>query len=96
MKTFAAASACALALLVAGTATAQNYRISFGDLDLGSAEGAAQFDRRVSRAARAACNGLTALDAVECTYKFRAQARNLLPESRRDEYARGRQDRASL
>ncbi len=93
MKTFAAASACALALLVAGTASAEDYRIPFGDLDLGSAQGAAQFDRRVARAARAACDGRSPLAEFRCEARVRADIVGLLPYARRDDYARARHGR---
>ncbi len=96
MKTFAAVSACALTLLIAGTASAAEYRIPFGDLDLSSPQGAAQFDRRVSRASRIACNGGTALEQARCMGQFRADARGGLPAQRRDDYARGRSDRSTL
>ncbi len=96
MKAFVAASACALALLVAGTASAEDYRIAFGDLDLGTPQGATQFDRRVNRAARGACNAGSPLDQARCTVLFRSEARSRLPDAHRDAYARARADRATL
>lgn len=91
--TFVAATAVAVALFAAGTASAQDLRIAFGDLDLASPEGAAQFDRRVTRAARRACDGGSPLATAACMVRFRAEAQTLLPEVRRDEYARGRAGR---
>lgn len=91
--TLVAATAVAMALFTAGTASAQDVRISFGDLDLASSEGAAQFDRRVNRASRRACNGGSPLATAACVARFRTEAQTLLPEVRRDEYARGRAGR---
>lgn len=96
MKTFAAVSACALTLLIAGTASAADYRVPFGDLDLASPQGAARFDRRVAQMARSACNGGSALHQARCVAQFRADARSGLPTDRRDDYARGRSDRPML
>lgn len=88
MKTLAIAFA-ALALS-AGAASAQDYRIAFGDLDLGSVSGAATFDARVNSAARRACNGGTPLAEQQCRARFQAEAMRLLPSVRRDDYARAR------
>lgn len=90
MNRFAAASAAlALAVLSAGAASAQS-RIAFGDLDLGTAAGAAQFDRRVDRAARAVCGGGASLSEARCTSRFRAEATSRLPQADRSDYARAR------
>lgn len=90
MHRFAAAStALAVAVLSAGAASAQS-RIAYGDLNLGSAAGAAQFDRRVDRAARAVCGGRSSLSEATCTRQFRAEATRRLPQSDRTDYARAR------
>lgn len=88
MKTFAFALA-ALALS-AGAASAQDYRIAFGDLDLGSVAGADAFDARVNTAARRACRSGAPLSDYQCRVRFRAEAMRLLPGIRRDDYARAR------
>jgi UrcA family protein len=88
MKTFAIAFA-ALALM-AGAASAQDYRIPFGDLDMGSIEGANTFDARVADAARRACRRGSPLEQHQCRTRFRSEAVNLLPGARRDDYARAR------
>ncbi len=88
MKIFAIAFA-ALALS-AGATSAQDYRISFGDLDLGSVSGADAFDARVDDAARRACRGAAPLASHQCRIRFRAEAMRLLPSVRRDDYARAR------
>jgi UrcA family protein len=93
MKTLAAASALAVALATAGVASAQDYRVRFGDLDLGSPEGAAQYDRRVNRASRRACDGVDPLSSAQCRVRFRAAALELLPEARQADYARARGSR---
>jgi UrcA family protein len=88
MKTLAIAFA-ALALS-AGAASAQDYRIAFGDLDLASASGADAFDARVNRAARRACRTSAPLADHQCRGRFREEAMRLLPGVRRDDYARAR------
>lgn len=92
MKTLAAATALAVALLsaAAGTASAEDYRVRFGDLDLSSPQGAAQYDRRVNRASRSACAGTDPMSFAQCRIRFRAAALELLPASRQAEYARAR------
>jgi UrcA family protein len=88
MKTFAIAFA-ALALS-AGAASAQDYRIVIGDLDLGSVSGADAFDARIDDAARRACRGGGPLAEHQCRRRFRAEAMRMLPGVRRDDYARAR------
>lgn len=88
MKTLAFALA-ALALS-AGAASAQDYRIAFGDLDLGSVAGADAFDARINVAARRACRGTAPLAEHQCRARFRAEAMTLLPSIRREDYARAR------
>lgn len=88
MKTLAiAVSALALS---AGAASAQDYRIALGDLDLGSIQGAAAFDARVASVSRRACRAGSPLDQHQCRARFRAEAMSLLPAARRDDYARVR------
>lgn len=90
MHRFAIAALSAALLVSAGAASAQDYRIPFSDLDLGSLEGAAAFDARVNDAAGRACRlGAPLLDA-RCRTRFRAEAMRQLPAARRDDYARAR------
>ncbi|WP_298159314.1 UrcA family protein [Brevundimonas sp.] len=89
----AVTAAMAVAVLSAGAASASDYRVGFGDLDLATSEGAARFDRRVGRAARAACQTGSPLLEVRCRARFRSEAMRLLPDGRREDYARARGDR---
>lgn len=90
MNRFAAASAAlAVAVLSAGAAAADS-RIVYGDLDLASPAGAAQFDRRVDRTARSVCSGRAALSEARCIRRFRAEATARLPRDHRADYARAR------
>lgn len=94
MIRFAAATAAiSVAVLSAGVASASEYRVAFGDLDLASREGAARFDLRVGRAARAACVSGSPLVDARCRSDFRAEATRLLPDGQRADYARARGDR---
>lgn len=94
MKTLAAASALAVALLsAAGAASAQDYRVRFGDLNLASPEGAARYDRRVNRASRSACAGSDPISFAQCRARFREAALDLLPAARHADYARARGSR---
>ncbi|HYC73651.1 UrcA family protein [Brevundimonas sp.] len=83
----------AASLLYAAPAVAQEtQRIPFGDLDLSSPPGATAFDRRVRDAGRQACreaNGPTLVD-LGCLRRFRRDALQALPGSRRHDYARSR------
>lgn len=93
MKTFvmkSVAVASAILAVSAGVASAQDHRIAFGDLDMGSVQGADAFDARVGAAARRACRGGGPLADLRCRSRFRAEALRLLPTVRRDDYARAR------
>ena len=89
----AASAALAVAVLSAGAASAQNYRIAFGDLDLGSTEGAVRFDQRVDRVARTVCTVDTPLADAQCVRRFRVAAMRQLPEASREDYARAHNGR---
>lgn len=91
MKTLALAAL--VALTCAGAAVAQDYPVAYGDLDLGTVEGARRFDQRVNDAARQACRLGAPLPDAQCMGRFRVEARRLLPESRRQDYARARSSR---
>lgn len=84
-----AAASIALAVL-ASPAAASDHRIAFGDLDLGSPEGVARFDRRLDRAARSACATGSRHAERLCLTDFRAAALDGLPSALLREYARGR------
>ncbi len=90
MIRFAASAALAVTLLSAGAASAADYRVAYGDLDLGSSAGAARFDLRVGRASRAACASGARLADARCRVAFRAETMRLLPEAHREDYARAR------
>ena len=72
---------------------AQDYRIAYGDLNIGSVDGAAQLDRRITRAARNVCNGMGAMASMQCVARFRSEAMRGLPETSRQDYARSRGNR---
>lgn len=90
MKAFAAATAVAVTLVAAGAASAQDVRVAYGDLDLASPAGAQQFDRRVNRAVRIACQGGSLRETAQCAATLRAEIQSLLPSVRREEYTRAR------
>ena len=90
MQKFALAAVSAALLFSAGAAAAQDQRIPFGDLDLGSVEGAATFDARVNEAANRVCRVGAPMPDAQCRARFRVEAMRLLPAVRRDDYARAR------
>lgn len=93
-RTLLASVAVAAAVLSAGAASAADYRVAFGDLDLSTAQGAARFDLRVRSQARSACLGDTPLAQARCRTAFREEAMARLPDLHRRDYARGRGDQA--
>lgn len=93
MIRLAATAAIAAVLLSAGTASASDYRISIGDLDLSTPQGAAAFDLRVRRAGLALCVAGSSLDQAHCRRGVRIEAQGLLPVATREDYARARADR---
>lgn len=90
MHKFALAAVSAALLLSAGAAAAQDQRIPFGDLDLGSVDGAAAFDARVNDAANRVCRLGAPRPNAQCRARFRVEAMRQLPTVRRDDYARAR------
>lgn len=102
MRAFASLSVLVLGLsLTAGAASAQDsaHRVRIDDLDLATTRGAAHFDARVQRSARAACSGRSLLEAARCRNILIRQFQDALPAARRDDYARarpGRQVRAEV
>ncbi len=94
MKTFASLAAV-LALAAAGSASAQEARIAWGDLDLSSAAGADAFDARVEAAARNLCRkatkpGSRISDRAFCRAAVQAEAVRLLPGRVQVDYALSR------
>ncbi|KQY68065.1 MULTISPECIES: UrcA family protein [unclassified Brevundimonas] len=90
-----ASLAAVLALAAAGSASAQEARIAWGDLDLSSAAGANTFDARVEAAARTLCRGARKpgsriSDRAFCRAAVQAEAVRLLPGRAQVEYALSR------
>ena len=88
-----ASAALAAAILSAGAASAAEWRVPIGDLNLSTPQGAATLDRRITGAAHGACNSGGALDQARCRVLFRREAMDNLPLSLRDDYARARSSR---
>lgn len=94
MKILASLAAVA-ALAVAGSASAQEARIAWGDLDLSTAAGANMFDARVQAATRSLCRGARApgsliSDRAFCRAAAQAEAVRRLPAPVQVDYARAR------
>lgn len=85
-------SLAAIAGMVAISATPAHaqtgQRITFGDLDLSTRQGAAVFDQRVREAARTECRPPPpGLIDLTCLHRFRRNALEALPASARSAYA---------
>lgn len=84
IKTTLAAAALALSAPAFAAETDLGTAVVFGDLDLGSAEGAAQLERRIRRAAAQTCGyrGITSLDEQAdinaCRKEFVSEANSKL------------------
>lgn len=89
----AATAAVAVTLLAAGAASASDYRVAVGDLDLSSPQDAATFDRRIQGVANTACVSGTSMDQLRCRVAFRREVLSQLSDARRDDYARARNER---
>lgn len=94
MKTLASLAAV-LVLAAAGSASAQEARIAWSDLDLSSAAGAEAFDARVEAAARKLCRnartpGRLVNDRAWCRAAVKAEAVRLLPGRAQVDYALSR------
>lgn len=94
MKTLASLAAVA-ALAVAGSASAQEARIAWGDLDMSSPVGANTFDARVEGAARKLCRnarrtGSLVSDRAYCRAAVQTEAVRLLPGPVQVDYALSR------
>lgn len=95
MKILASLAAALTVSLAAGSASAEEARIPWGDLDLSSAAGADAFDARVEAAARRLCRGARApgrlaSDRVWCRAAVRSEAIRLLPGRAQVDYALSR------
>ena len=88
-----ASAALAAAVLSAGAASAAEWRVPIGDLDLSTPRGAATLDRRITGVAHGACVSGGALDQARCRVLFRREAMDNLPLSLRNDYARARSSR---
>ncbi|GAA0640153.1 UrcA family protein [Brevundimonas lenta] len=86
------ASLTAVTLLSAGSAAAQDVRVSYGDLDLASYSGTVAFDARVAKGVRDACRHGPRLVDTLCVMKVQREAVGLLPAARQEDYARARRD----
>lgn len=90
-----ASLAAVLALAAAGTASAQETRIGWGDLDLSTAAGADAFDARVDAAARRLCRGARRTgsninDRAFCLAAVKGEALRQLPDHVQVDYALSR------
>ncbi len=90
MKTLASLVAV-LIVTAAGSASAQEARIRWGDLDLSTAAGADAFDQRVRAAARKLCRNQPMIGGrAACQAAVRDEAGGLLPGAAQVDYALSR------
>ena len=90
MKTLASLAAV-LIVAAAGTASAHEVRIAYGDLDLSTAAGADAFDARIRAAARRMCRSVPMIGGrAACQAAVRDEAVTLLPGAAQVDYALSR------
>ena len=90
MKTLASLVAV-LTLAAAGSASAGEVRIAWGDLDLSTPAGADAFDQRVRAAARKLCRNVPMIGGRSaCQAAVRDEAVTLLPGAAQVDYALSR------
>jgi len=90
MKTLASLTAV-LIVAIAGSASAQEARIRWGDLDLSTAAGADAFDARIRSAARKMCRNVPVTGGrAACQTAVRDEAVRLLPGAAQVDYALSR------
>ena len=90
MKTLASLAAV-LIVAAAGSASARETRIAWGDLDLSTASGAEVFDARVRSAARKMCRGVPMIGGRSACYAaIRDEAVGQLPGAAQVDYALSR------
>jgi UrcA family protein len=91
MKTLASLAAVLIVAATAGTASAREARVAWGDLDLSTAAGADAFDARVRSAARQMCRGVPMIGGrAACHAAVRDEAVSLLPGAAQVDYALSR------
>jgi UrcA family protein len=91
MKTLASLAAVLLVAAAAGTASAHEVRIAYGDLDLSTPAGADAFDARVRAAARRMCRSTPMIGGrAACQAAVRDEAVTLLPGAAQVDYALSR------
>ncbi|RZJ02610.1 MAG: UrcA family protein [Brevundimonas sp.] len=95
MKAPLASLAAVAALAFTGSASAQEARIAWGDLNMASAAGANAFDARVDAASRRLCRnarkpGSIISDRAFCRAAVQSEAVRLLPGQVQVEYALAR------
>jgi UrcA family protein len=90
MKTLASLAAV-LTLAAAGSASAGEVRIAWGDLDLSTPAGADAFDARIRAAARKMCRNVPMIGGrAACQAAVRDEAVTLLPGAAQVDYALSR------
>ena len=91
LASLAAALIAAPILAAGGSASAQEARIRWGDLDLSTAAGADVFDARIRSAARRMCRNIPVTGGrAACQTAVRDEAVRLLPGAAQVDYARSR------
>ena len=91
MKTLASLAAILALTAAAGSASAGEVRIAWGDLDLSTPAGAEVFDQRVRAAARKMCRNLPMIGGrAACQAAVRDEAVTLLPGAAQVDYALSR------
>ena len=91
MKTLASLAAVLIVAATAGTASAREARVAWGDLDLSTAAGADAFDARVRAAARKLCRNTPMIGGrAACLAAVRDEAVTLLPGAAQVDYALSR------
>ena len=95
MKVLSSLAGAALIVAAAGSASAQEARIPWGDLDLGTGRGAATLDNRIEAAADRLCRnarrpGSLISDRSFCRAATARVALGDLPPAAQADYARGK------
>ncbi len=95
MKTLASLTAALVLTAAAGSASAQDARIAWSDLNLSTAAGADAFDARIDAASNKACRdarrpGSRLSDRSFCRAAFQSEALRRLPAAAQAEYALSR------
>jgi len=80
----------AAVLVAAGSASAMNATVRYGDLDLTTPAGTARLDARIASTANAACAAYAGLQRRNCRSAIRKEAIDQLPTPRRTDYTLNR------